>query len=400
MNIAMLSKSDRSGGGASRVAEDLSIWLKEESHLVHHFTRSSKFIKTFPLYNKFAKIMYHRLRSIGFQEIIPFEKKQIIKYDKNYNYDIFHFHDLSTAISPLTLKWLSDKKRNVLWTIHDCSIVTGGCIYPLSCEKYTTTCQNCPQLGDFPLAKNLDLTFLFHRLKKYIHKHSNIHYIAPSKWMADFAYNTGYLKNYPTIIHNAVDTEIFKNLDKIKTRKELDIPIDRFYIMLSAGNIFSKFKGIKYAIKTLKMLKKIKPYVIIQGELDKKNLYFFDGIDIHLTGYIEDKKMQNKYFAAADIFLNTTIQDNFPLTVLESIASGTPNVGFATGGIPEMVDSGKNGFLTNDKSPELLAREIEKIYQSKIYKIWAEQSRKKAIDCFNKTNFTKKHLELYEKLNF
>lgn len=395
MKIANISKSDRFGGGASRVAEDLTTWLQEKNIHIDHFSRSSRHNTTIPLYNDFSKKIYHRLKSLGFQEIIPFEKKFLKKYDKINSYDIFHFHDLSTAISPLTLKWLSDNKKNVVWTLHDCSAVTGGCIYTLECTQYKSTCRKCPQLGNLPLAKNFDFTFLFHKLKKYVHKNTNMTYVSPSKWLADFVYDTGYLKTYPMIIPNGIDTSIFQYLEKKKAREKLHLPQDRFIIILSASSIFNPYKGVQYAIKTLRLIKSINPYVILMGNIKKEELPYFNGLDIKSTGYIEDKMLQNQYFASADIFLNTTEYDNLPLVVLESMASGTPNVGFATGGIPEMVDSGINGFLINEKSSKLLAKKILKIYNHKIYKDWSHKSRKKVIDKFSKDIFIENHINLY-----
>lgn len=398
MKIANISKSDRFGGGASRVAEDLTTWLKEQNIHADHFSRSSKYNTTIPLYTDFEKKIYHRLMDIGFQEIIPFEKKVIREFDTAEHYDIFHFHDITYTVTPLTLKWLSDKKRNIVWSIHDCSPVTGGCIATLNCNKYLSTCKKCPQLGNSPLAKNIDFTFLFHKLKKYIHKNANIAYIAPSKWIADFVYNTGYLKTYPIVIPNGIDTNIFQHLEKQKTREELNLPINRFIIIFIASSIFSPFKGIKYTIETLNLIKSLNPYIILMGKIKKEELIHFNGLDIHHTGYIEDKTMQNKYFAAADIFLNTSEYDTFSLVTLESMASGTPVVGFASGAIPEVAISGENGLLISIKDPSLLAKKIIDIYDSKIYKLWGQKSRKRATDNFCKGTFIKKHLKLYDSL--
>ena len=50
-------------------------------------------------------------------------------------------------------------------------------------------------------------------------------------------------------------------------------------------------------------------------------------------------------FAAADVFLFTSLEDNLPIMVQEALAAATPVVGFAAGGVPEMVDHGKTGWL-------------------------------------------------------
>ena len=397
MKIAMLSKSDRSGGGASRCAEDLTLGLQTMGHYVDHFARSGN-SSIIPLYTNFEKKIYHRLRAVGIQEIIPFEKKVIKHYDTLHNYDLFHFHDISSAISPLTLKWLSDTNRNVIWTLHDCSPFTGGCLYPMECNYFQTTCKSCPQIGRFPLASNFDFIRFFHSLKKYLLHHSKIHFIAPSKWMADFAYNTGHLSTYPTIISNGVDTNIFKPLNKNQTRSLLNLPQDRFIILISSATLDNPFKGIKYAIETIHLLKNINPFVLIVGSYNDLIPTTLKGFDFHFTGYIDNKSTLNQYYSSADVFLNTTIADNQPIAVLEAMASGTPNIGFATGGIPEIITHETNGFLVKNKDISAIASKIFQWVHSKEHLQMGINASKKIDNFFNEKLFIENHHTFYKSL--
>ncbi|WP_428024379.1 glycosyltransferase [Arcobacter sp.] len=396
MNIAILSKSDRLGGGGGRCAEDLVNLLKKNNVNVDHFARSSKYTEIIPLYTSKEKWIYHRLRSVGFQELYPFEKKVIKKYDIKKDYDIFHFHDISSAISPLTLKWLSDKNKKIIWTLHDCTAITGGCVNPLDCTKYKSICYNCPQLGQFPLGQNIDLSFLFHSIKKHVLKNSNIQFVTPSKWLADLVYSTGYTKSYPIVISNGVDTNLFKAYEKDIIRKELGLPQDKFIILLSSSSFDNPYKGIIYSIETIKLLKKINPLILMIGKIDEevsKKLEEFHKIQI---GYIEDKKTLNKYYSSADIFLNTTIADNFPISVLESMASGTPNIGFATGGIPEIIEQGIDGYLVKNRDIEELKNKIMEFYSD--YDVLVKMQRKareKVLKNFTLEKFFENYFNLY-----
>jgi len=51
--------------------------------------------------------------------------------------------------------------------------------------------------------------------------------------------------------------------------------------------------------------------------------------------------------------------DNLPNTALESLMCGTPIIGFPTGGIPEIIQDGVNGFLTKEISVNALSEKIE-----------------------------------------
>lgn len=398
MKIAMISKADVSGGGASKVATQLTKELNNRGVYIDHFTRSSiGNTQTISLYTNLEKKIYHRLLDIGIQEYFPFEYKVIKKYDKIKEYDIFHFHDITSTVSPLTIKKLSDNGKNIVWTIHDCSVVTGGCIYPLDCKQYLTKCRNCPQLNSFGLGRNVDLTFIFHTIKKYILRNSNIHFIAPSKWIADLIYNTGYIKNYPTIIPNSVDTTIFKHLDKKSSRMLLGLEINRFIILISSANLTNKYKGLEHAVKILHKVKILNPYILVVGKESRDLLNHLQGFDTFFTGYISDEALLNKYYASADIFLNTTIADNHPLAVLETMASGTPNIGFATGGIPEIITHGKDGYISKAQNIDEIANQIIFYNNNKnFFNIMSENAVSKIIADYSLNKFMDAHINFYK----
>jgi glycosyltransferase involved in cell wall biosynthesis len=62
-------------------------------------------------------------------------------------------------------------------------------------------------------------------------------------------------------------------------------------------------------------------------------------------GQLNDPAEICEAYNLADIFVIPTLQDNFPNTVIESLASGTPVVGFATGGVVDAVEQGVSGLL-------------------------------------------------------
>jgi len=65
--------------------------------------------------------------------------------------------------------------------------------------------------------------------------------------------------------------------------------------------------------------------------------------------------------AAADMFLLTSISEGIPLTVIEAMAAHLPVVATAVGGVPEMVDEGVTGFLTNEGDDKTLAARIVRL---------------------------------------
>ena len=196
----------------------------------------------------------------GLPEFIPLELPYLLKKGI-LNYDIIHFHDICSAISPLTVYYLA-KRKPVVWTFHDCSPFTGGCLYPMTCEKYKSKCFDCPH-KQWPIDSRFVNTRILQKIKKRIYTSTNIITIAPSQWMADLAFSSSVLNRRPFVIENGVDTSLIKPLDKKKARNVLSIPEDRYVILISAVSFNDERKGAKYAAGSIKKINDLNPYVFL-----------------------------------------------------------------------------------------------------------------------------------------
>ncbi len=70
----------------------------------------------------------------------------------------------------------------------------------------------------------------------------------------------------------------------------------------------------------------------------------FSGLPVHFAGFLRGDELAAAY-ASADIFVMPSRTETLGLVVLEAMASGLPVVGARAGGIPEMIDHAKTGFL-------------------------------------------------------
>jgi glycosyltransferase involved in cell wall biosynthesis len=77
------------------------------------------------------------------------------------------------------------------------------------------------------------------------------------------------------------------------------------------------------------------------------------------AGYVESDLLLSVLYSVADAFVIPSRQDNLPNTVLESMACGTPVVGFEVGGIPDMVRPGQTGWLAEAENVRALRQSIE-----------------------------------------
>jgi glycosyltransferase involved in cell wall biosynthesis len=155
------------------------------------------------------------------------------------------------------------------------------------------------------------------------------------------------------VIHNGVDVKKFQPAqDKRKVKEELGFNPDDLLI-LSVGRLYAR-KGLFTLIESMpaviKRFKNAKFVISGKGQSDEMRKLIAHaeklGVKDNLifTGYYPDKKLP-KLYQAADVFAFSTFYEHHPFAVLEALATGLPVVTTWVGGIPETIQSGKNGFL-------------------------------------------------------
>lgn len=404
MKVAVISKADAHGGGASHVAETLTECLKNKGHSVVHWAAWSGegFGGTRqPLYGnsliqqKWVKAAHEVSRKAGLAEIIPYELPRLLLAGAR-SFDLLHFHDLSSAISPWTLWWLS-RYVPVVWTIHDCSPFTGGCLYPMDCTNYQDNCGACPQLGKWPLDTRIDFTGLMQTVRSRIHKSERVACFSPSQWMANMAESSGRVLSRPMVVANGVDTDVYSPaIDRAALRSRLNLPQDRLILMASANSLRDERKGIRYALSATRALAARKPLLLLVGWMNPNDEDLLEGIDWHATGYVSDSSVMAEYYAVSDLFLFFSLADNQPLAVLESMACGTPVIAFDTGGIPELIRHNENGFLILQKENAAIAHALESAISSGAIQKCRESAREFVLKHHSLEVFTTNHLNAYE----
>jgi glycosyltransferase involved in cell wall biosynthesis len=403
-----VSKADSAGGGASRVAEQLAEALNElpEHQAVHINTwRSSRTPFTVPLYERFEGL-YHRLRKLekksGWVDYFPFEYRRLRNLLRAFDADVIHFHDTSSAFSILTLNKLS-KRYPTVWTFHDVSPVTGGCLYPGSCAKFESGCGGCPQLGEWPLDTSRDKTRHIAASKRRILRSGRIATVAPSAWMSKLA--GPQFDGSPRVIYNGINTPKYQNLSQAeidRRSKKLGLEKGLLTISWSCSDFSDPRKGAKIAVRTLNDLydrvgKNFQ--LILLGNLSQKVLNQLPDVPLYIAGYVTDESAKAELLQLADVFLYSSLQDNQPLTVLESLCAGNEVVGTNTGGIPELSKKVSGALhLHKPSSANRIAENLEAFVINR-----PSFARKKAIQDvaereFSMSTHVNHHIDLYQEL--
>jgi glycosyltransferase involved in cell wall biosynthesis len=246
----------------------------------------------------------------------------------------------------------------VVWTLHDMNAFTGGCHYNVGCEKYAAACGACPQLGS---DDEQDLSRAIRQRKSEAYQSAieadQLNIVAPSQWLAQEARRSSLLQEAPiSVIPNGLDTAVFQPRETAGLRQAIEIPDHHQILLFVAQSTQNHRKGFDLLQKALGELSGDHMTLVSIGSHKPK--LEADLPHVHL-GSIQSDLLLSVFYSAADVFVIPSLQDNLPNTVLESMACGTPVVGFDTGGIPDMVRPGETGWLADTGNVPALRKSIE-----------------------------------------
>lgn len=248
-------------------------------------------------------------------------------------------------------------ERPVVWTLHDMNAFTGGCHYDMGCGKYATQCGACPQLGS---GKQHDLANAIWQRKRHLFAGvapATLRFVAPSRWLANEAKRSLLGELFQVqVIPYGIDLGVFRPVDRLEARQRLRIDSNAKVVLFVAEDTGNRRKGYSLLAAALGQLEScpgVQFVTIGQGRPAAPG-----GIPTLNLGSFDDDSRLALVYSAADLFVVPSIQDNLPNTVLESIACGTPVVGFNVGGIPDMVRPGLTGELAPAGDIEALAQLI------------------------------------------
>lgn len=362
MKIAVVSRSNRNGGGASKYSELLQTAMRLRGHEVDLFTihPTSPGKQNRPLFRRpFARALRltHALsrRCLG-GEFLPLEWPRLRSLRRNY--DVVHFSDHWSAVSPWSVKWMT-RHAPVALTLHDASFFTGGCLYPFGCERFRKNCGKCPQKRS--LRMPLDLTRPAQIVKRHARPVSNFAAIAPSKWMASQAAVSGFFDTKPRVIYNPADLAVFNSGIRDEARQRHGLHPTQRVVLIAAHSLDDPRKGAAMAREAIRILGDNEVVSMLVGA-DKAD--FGKGLPgrVIRTGHLVDDQSIALAYAAADLYLFPSLADNCPLSVIESLAVGTPVLALERAGTPELIEHGSTGWLVSDANPEALASAMRTLF--------------------------------------
>ena len=318
--------------------------------------------------------------------------------------DVINLHWVAYYQSPVTLHRLLDLGKPMVWTLHDQWALTGGCHYTAGCKRYRRQCRDCPQLAEDPFG--LPETVLKDKLE--LLGGADLTIVTPCRWMATCTTESRLFRDMEVrVIPYSLETDAFRPLPKTQARETVGLSVEGVVLLFGAPDVKEKRKGFRELVAAMQ-------YCLAQREFetlvksDKIRLLCFGqasdeleagGTPVVSLGYLGSDEEMRVAYAAADIFVLPSLEDNMPNAMLEAMSCGTPVVGFAVGGMPDVVVDGVTGRLVPPGDvPSLGDAILDLVLDSDKRELMGQNCRKAMVDGYSLDLQARRYLELYNDL--
>ena len=321
-------------GGSGVVATELGLELAQRGHQIHFISYSQPIRLTNPQPN----IHYHEVDVSRYPlfDFPPYDlalASRMAEVSELYDIDLLHVHyAIPHSVSAMLAKqMLAAKPRGrrlpFVTTLHGTDITLIGLD-----RSYLPITRFSIQQSDGVTA-----------ISKYLRERT----------MREFD-----IANHIQVIYNFVNCDVYcRDKDASERRAEYASPDERILVHLS------NFRPVKRVTDVIEIFdrvrKKVPSKLLLIGDGPDRSqaewLAHQKGIHEHVL-FLGKQERVNEKLAVADVMLLPSQLESFGLAALEAMACQVVPIATNVGGVPEVVEHGKNGFLADVGDVDRMAR--------------------------------------------
>lgn len=366
MKILLIDVYNFNKGGAETVCFNTGKMLEDNGHEVIYFTLKwnknlpSKYENYFPESKETRRGLFRQVINLRNYFYYPDAAKKLEQLILNERPNIAHIHLMWGQISPSIFPILRKYHIPIIFTVHDyrivcpaysfkdgkgriCEACTGKHFY----RCFTHKCTKGSYLLSFFMA-----TEMYFR-NKYFNPNK---YIDGLLYVSDFARKKHeqympILKTKPNIILHNFSSSIVSSGRYIS---------DKYFLFLGR---LSEEKGIFTLMNAMKENPNQKLKIVGTGPLESKLKEYKERNqlkNIDFLGFKSGKELIELKQKAYFIIVPSEWYENNPMAIIEAYAEGVPVIGSNIGGIPEIIDEGKTGYVFTPHNNKELAALIKK----------------------------------------
>ena len=305
-------------------------------------------------------------------------------------FDIVNLHWVSGLLD--YSRFFSTNVTPVVWTLHDMNPFSGGAHFE---DQFLSIDDNGVIHRRIKTVFESEVELRISNWKKNsLSRCEPIGVISPSHWLMDLAKESGVLGHGKSkVIPYGVDTRVFSERSKKSAREFLGLNVEKPTFVFIADSVLSVRKGVKLFFKALASMNASTAcqVCIVGGQVDDQMI---GKHSIRSFGRITDEYILSLIYGAGDATVIASLEDNFPNTMLESIACGRPVLAFPVGGIPEAIETGKNGIIGEDISLAHLVAVLDTFIKNR-NEFDPEKIREDAVNRFSLKRNAESYLDFF-----
>ena len=262
--------------------------------------------------------------------------------------DIIHLHWVAEFLDYAT--FFKKNKKPIVWTMHDMNPIMGGFHYKNDLLDNLET----HEIED----KRLEEI----KIDAYSNT-SSLTIVAPSKWLCQAAKESKAFKTREVLnIRYRIDRTIFRIRDKQFARSLFQLPTTKKIFLLASKDLNDPRKGIDLVLPIIEHKEMQDCIFLLAGSNFKGKSY----PNVVSLGGVHDELLMSLVYNSSDYFILSSREDNLPNTMLESIACGTPIIGFNIGDNQEIIGENNCGIICDDLTTDSLFIAIKSILNDEI----------------------------------
>ena len=247
--------------------------------------------------------------------------RKLVNKLKEYKPDVVNFHNIHGYYLNYEILFNYLKEANI-------PVDLAGC------DKWQSHCEHCPQKKSYPASGLLDKSSANFDKKKALFAgiSDKLTIVTPSAWLGELV-KQSFLKDCRVeVINNGIDLNVFKP-EKGSFKKDHGIEDKKMVLALaSEWTVRKGFEDIKYIGTHLP-----EEYKLVIVGLQEEQVAEVPEEILAITR-TDNVQQLIQIYSEADVFVNASVEDNFPTVILEALACGTPVVTYDTGGCREEID--------------------------------------------------------------
>lgn len=390
-------------GSTGKIIQDISTLAVRQGHqsyLCCPKVRSvskeiTKFGTSFPyeqgLYRRIAKVL-------GFQYgFAPVSTWRILRKLKKVKPDIVHLHSINCNMVSV-YKLVSHLKKKSIPTVitnHAEFFYTGSCAHAYECEKWKNGCGRCMSYKEACASMWDSSGIAWRKMKKAFDGLYPARVVSVSPFIYTRSTQSPIFNGISqTTILNGINTDIFHPYEGNSIKSDFEEKPVVLFVTAYFDPIDTEKKGGAHIVELARRFESDQVAFLVVGSSVERKMALPD--NLIKVGFVQGQDMLAKYYSAADLTVITSKRETFSMPVAESLACGTPIVGFCAGG-PESITINEFSEFVEFGNVDALERAVRQ-WISKKKEIGEERISALAAEKYKSMLMAQSYIDIYQKV--